>query len=419
MPSAPDPAGAPAPAAAPAAVRGARSAPSVAAITGWSAAAMALNGLIGSSWGAELVPAVAHFRLTLLAAGSLFAVRGAASLGGSAVAGALSDRLPRHALLAVYAAALAAFLLLVALAPAWWTVLAGAAGISATFGGVSTETSALTAIAGAGRRGRQLSITNAIYGIGAAVGPFVVGLLLADRVNWRVPFVLWAVIGLAVLLPFRSLARALPSRRPAASANGRPAVTPLWRAPRADLLVLWALAFTYNGVAWSIVGWSATWLVHRFGAGLVLGASSATAFYAFLTMGRFANAWLSDHVRTSRLLAAEALLTALGLVAGASAHAALPAIAAFALTGLAMGGIYPNVQARAVALIPDRPGALTASVSMAGAAGTMTVPALTGSLGSSAAAMASLLVWAGIVAALGGLAAAAGRREAARSAAEG
>jgi MFS family permease len=360
---------------------------------------MALNGLVGAAWGVELVPLAARFHLAPLVAGTLFTVRGAASLGGAMVAGALSDRLPRQALLTVYAAALTACLLAVAAAPGWWLVLAGAAGISATFGAVGIETSALTALAAGPRRGRQLSITNAVYGIGAAVGPFVAGLLSAGGAGWRLPFALWAMLALAVLLPFRPLARRVaPVLRPGAVPAARGA---LWRTLGGRLGWIWALAFTYNGVAWSIVGWSATWLVRRFGAGLLLGASSATAFYSLLTVGRLANAWLSDRMSTRSLLVLEALLTAAGLAAAAQAHGALEAVGAFGLTGLAMGGLYPNAQALAVALFPDRPGAMTASVSMAGAAGTMTVPELTGSLGSPAAAMTSLLGWAAVVAGLG------------------
>lgn len=384
-----------------------RPAASVATITAWAASVMALNGLVGASWGPVLVPAAAHFHLGLLVTGSLFAVRGAASIGGATLAGTLSERFPRHRLIAVYGAALAACLLGVAVAPAWWAVLAATAGISGAFGCVGVETSALTAIAGGARRGRQLSITNAVYSIGATVGPLLVGLLIAAHLSWRLPFLLWSGLALGVLLPFSGAARALPARADAPRQRGGRGA-PAWR-PHTDLLVLWALAFTYNGVAWSIVGWSATWLTQRFGTGLVLGASSATAFYACLTIGRLTNAWLADRVPSHRLLAVEALLTAAGLVTSALAQAPLPAIAAFALTGLAMGGLYPNIQAAAVGLQPERPGAITATVSVAGAAGTMTVPALTGALGSSAAAMGSLLAWAVVVAALGGLAARTGR----------
>lgn len=377
-------------------------------VTRWSAAVMALSGLVGPSWGAVLVPAAAHFHLSLLAAGSLFAVRGAAGVSGSLVAGSLSDRISRHALLGTYGGLLAAFLLTVALAPAWWVVLVGAAGIALAFGCISTETSAFTAVAGGEHRGRDLSFINATYGGGAAVGPLAVGAILAGHLSWRVPFAGWAVLALALLLPFSLVARSLPAAVIPRAPRNR-GVAALWPVLRRDLLVLWGLSFTYNGVGWAIVGWSATWLVQRFGTSLLLGATSATVFYVFLTLGRFINAWLAGRVPGGRLLAGEALLTAAGLTASAVAHAPLAAMAAFALTGLAMGGIYPNVQAQAVALAPDRPGALTASVSIAGSVGTMTVPAVTGALGSSAAAMGSLLLWAGITAALGTLAPRVGR----------
>jgi MFS family permease len=396
-------------------------APAARRVTRWSSAAMALHGLVGASWGALLVPVAATFHLGLLATGSLFAVRGAAGAAGSALAGWLSERWPRHALVTGYGLGALVGLGVAALAGSWWAVLAGAAGASAAFGGISTETAALTAVAAAGRRGRDLSLINAVYAIGAGAGPLAAGALLAVHVPWRAAVLLWAALAPAVLLPLgraaRGLARtgALPGR---GGAGTRP-LTSFWRALPPEALLLWALSFTYNGVGWTIVGWSATWLVRRFGAVLLLGAGSATVFYAFLTLGRLANAWLADRVDARGLLAAETLLTAAGLAACALVRTPLGAMAAFALTGLAMGGIYPNVQARAVGMVPDRPGALTASVSMAGAAGTMTVPALTGTLGSSAAAMGSMLFWAAVAAALGSLVVWTGRAGGARRAATG
>ena len=389
--------------------RGPDSAISPLRITAGASAVMALNGLVGASWGAVLVPAAAHFRLGLVLTGSIFAVRGASSMAGALAAGTLSERLPRHWLLAAYGVVLVAGLLVVALAPSWWVVLGGTAAISAAFAGTGTEAASLVSIAVGARRGRYLNITNAIYGLGAAAGPLLVGVLVSSGSSWRWAFVLWAALAAAVVPAFGQLAGRLPG---AASTRRRPAS--LRGAWGRQALVLWAIAFTYNGVAWTIVGWSATWFVQRFGTGLLLGASSATVFYLFLTVGRLGNAAAESRFAPRSLLAVEAVATGAGLIAAALAHSPLPAMVAFAFTGLAMGGLYPNAQAEAIALVPERPGALAASVGVAGAVGTMTVPALTGLLPDSAAAMGSLPLWAVVMPVLGVLGWILGRARAVR-----
>lgn len=349
-------------------------APTPAVVTGWAGAVMAVIGLIGPSFGPALVPARAAFHLTLLTAGTLFLVFGGARTAGALLSAALSDLAGRRVLLLAYGALLVLGLAAVATAPAWAVVLVGAAAIGAAFGAVSTEANAVTALAAGARRGTALSLVNAIYSLGAAVGPLTVGALLASHAGWRLAFGIWAV---ATVVPFLGLA-AVTGRLPRA-ADRRQAPTRL--RPDATALALAAMAFIYNGIGWTVGGWAATYLVGRFGASVLAGTMGSTIFYALLAAGRLANGAAARRTPGARLLLLGAAASALALLILALARSAPLALAGFGAAGLCLAGIYPNLVAFATERQPDRPGAMAGLISSGGAIGVSLVPFAAGALG--------------------------------------
>lgn len=370
---------------------------------------MAVLGLIGPSWGPALVPARAAFHLTLLTAGTLFLVFGVARTVGATLSALLSDLAGRRALVVSYGAALFVGLGAVALAPGWSAVLAGACGIGFAFGAVSTEANAVASVAGGATRGRDLSLINAVYSVGATLGPLVVGALLAAHLGWRLAFGLWAV---ATIVPFWGLgavAGRIP-RQAGPRGGRRPPV-----GAHASILLLAGMAFIYNGVGWTVGGWAATYLVGRFGAALLTGTLGSSVFYAFLAAGRFANGPLATRVAPGTLLRVGAAASAVALVALALAPGSILALIAFGAAGFCLAGIYPNLIAYATDLHPERPGAMAGVISTGGAIGVSVVPFAAGALGKAVglSAMVWLLMGLGIaLVVLAELAARSGRRAA-------
>ena len=356
-------------------------------VLGWAAAVMLVLGLIGPSFGPALVPARAAFHVDLLTAGTLFLVLGLARTAGAFLAAVLSDLTGRRNLLAAYGALLLAGLVAVAAAPDWPVVLAGAAGIGFAFGAVSTEANAVTAVAGGAQRGRDLSLINAVYSVGATAGPLTVGALLLAHLSWRVAFALWAD---ATLLPFWGLSAA--AGRLGRNSGGRAASPPV--RPGLRTLALAAMAFVYNGIGWTVGGWAATYLIGRFGAGLWAGAMGSGLFYALLTVGRLVNGGLAARVSPGRLLRWEAVSSAAALLSLALAPNPAAALAAFAVAGFFLAGIYPNLVACATGRHPDRPGAMAGMIATGGAIGVGVVPFTAGALsrGMGLTAMPWLLV---------------------------
>lgn len=379
------------------------------AVTAWAAAVMAVIGLIGPSFGPALVPARATFHLNLLTAGTLFLIFGIARTAGAMLSAVLSDLAGRRTLLLAYGGVLLLGLAAVAVAPDWPAVLAGAAGIGFAFGAVSTEANAVTALAGGATRGRDLSFINAIYSIGAAIGPLTVGALLEAHTGWRAAFGLWAA---ATIVPFWGLAR-VAGRLPRA-AGPRTAAAPV-RADRRALLLA-GMAFIYNGIGWTVGGWAATYLVGRFGAGLLTGTMGSSVFYALLAAGRFTNGFLAAKVPVARLLRLGAAAAAGALLCLALAPNAVVALAGFGAAGFCLAGIYPNLVAFATERHPDRPGAMAGIISTGGAIGVSVVPFAAGALSRGAGLPAMTWLLMGLGCALAALAVLVARPDAAAGA---
>lgn len=333
---------------------------------------MTAIGLIGPSWGPALVPARAEFHLDLLSAGTLLLLFGGCRAAGSAVAAALSDRLPRGRLTAVAAVVLATALASVALAPTWGVVLAGAAGTGLVFGILTTEINAVAATVPRTRT-RDLNLVNAAYGLGATLGPLALGLLLHAHLGWRPAFWIWA--GLAVV-PLAGLSLSAGRGR---APRGRAAPGPAPATP--GLAILCAMAFVYQGAGWTVAAWAPTWLVARFGTGLLTASFGATAFYGFLTLGRLTDAALLARMPAGRVLWLQSTAAALALLGLVAAPHVGVALAAFGLAGLALGGVYPNLVARAAEMAPDRLGAMSGAIATTGAVGVSVVPFAAGALG--------------------------------------
>ena len=380
-------------------------APSRVVVMGWAAAVMAVIGLIGPSFGPALIPARAAFHLSILTAGALFLVFGAARTVGAFLSGALSDLAGRRTLLVGYGGTLLLGLAAVAVAPDWPAVLGGAAGIGLAFGAVSTEANAVTALASGPSRGADLSFINAIYSIGAALGPLTVGVLLEAQAGWRLAFALWAA---ATVVPFWGLAAAagrLPRTvMPRAGASLGP------RDPR--VLLLAGMAFIYNGIGWTVGGWAATYLVDHFGAGLLTGTLGSSVFYALLAAGRFTNGFLAARTPAPRLLRWGAAASAAALLCLALAPNALMALAGFGAAGFCLAGIYPNLVTFATERRPDRPGAMAGVISTGGAIGVSVVPFAAGALSRGLGLLAMPWLMMGLGCALVILAALAARPEA-------
>jgi MFS transporter, FHS family, glucose/mannose:H+ symporter len=245
----------------------------------------------------------------------------------------LDRRLGPRTWLATASALLVAGAAGIAFAPAWPLVLVAAFGLGAGFGVAAVEINVLLATAYGERAAAVLNLLGATFGAGAVAGP----LAIAATGGYRVPCCAGALLALAGL----ALARDLPGvPAPPAPVRAGP--------PPAVVGGFVALCVLYVGVESGVGGWEATSLLAG-GSGAVAAANWTAGFWAALTAGRLLAIPLALRV-TPPLLAAGSLLVtaaALGL-----AHVPALAPAAYTLTGLALGPVFPTVLAWLATAVP-------------------------------------------------------------------
>lgn len=250
----------------------------------------------------------------------------------------------------------AAGLVLIAAAPWWAAVLAGSfiSGIGA--GGMDTGFNAAVALR---NDGRLMGLLHAGYGVGAAVGPIVVGASLVAGGGWRPGYALFALASLVLVVPLlgRSLGEA-PAQVPIGSPRG------VW---------LPALAFfVYVSLEVTIGQWAFTSLTEDHGIGEGAASVWVGIYWVGLTAGRLWLGLQGHRIAVDRLLAASVV----GVAAGSLllwfgrdlAPIGLP------VAGLALSVVFPVM----MLLTPERVGTERAAAAVGWQAAASSVGAAAG-----------------------------------------
>jgi MFS transporter, FHS family, glucose/mannose:H+ symporter len=273
----------------------------------------------------------------------------------------LEPRLAARSWLQVAVALLVAGAFGLAFAPAWPVVLAGAFGLGVGFGVVVVEINVLFAKGFGERAAAMLNLLGACFGAGAVLGP----LAFAATGGYRVPFLAGALLAIVAI----SLMRDLPRTATSPPAQGQDRPTPSLVGGFVALCVL------YVGVESGVGGWEATSLLAS-GTGAAAAATWTAGYWAALTVGRLLAIPLALRVAPPLLAAGSLLLAAAGL---ALAHNPTLAPAAYTLTGLCLGPVFPTVLAWLAAVAPGARRS-TAMVFAAAQLGGVVLPAVIGRL---------------------------------------
>ncbi len=332
---------------------------------------------IGSA--AVLVPAIMPavlraFRLNTAAAGLVFPANALGSLAGGWLCGIGSDRFGRRPFIAGSAGLLALGLFLTASAPCWLLFVAGFGLIGLAQGALSIAINALVLDLGSRQRGRALNALHGTYSLGATLSPLVIGWGLREA-GWRGVLVGTALVWLLVGL----LAPGFRYPTPSDSTTPKRAFD-LRMLGEGIFVLLFAVAFIYNGVAWSLLGWIKVYLQ---GGGLrpgPLANSQISLFYIALTGGRFLCAHRAERWGYGRTLLLCALGATLAYPLVTFGQRPLWVTAGMLLSGLFLSGLYPTALAYGTRLFPARAGTVAGTLSVAMTLGAMLPPWWTGAL---------------------------------------
>jgi len=351
---------------------------------------LTLIGLIGylfTGTAAVLIPSAMPFitdeytslGLSLAAIGLIFPARAVGQIIGNLLAGVGSDRFGRIRLVWLSALILAASLMLTAATSVWLLLLVGLAFVGAAQSALSTGINALVTDANRHARARALNTLHGLYGAGAAISPLLIGYLLDLGMGWRWTLggtgAIWFLYGVGVYFANRG---EQPFRADAAA--GTFDLGMLRMLGNGAMLSLFIVAFIYNGVAYSLLGWVAVFMQQSAGLSAFLSAGMISVFYVALTLGRFGCAVFAERIgyaATFLILAAGITLTYPLVFFGSNPWVM---VAGVFLTGLGLSGLFPMALAYGSRLFPAKSGMVTGILSVAMTFGGMIPPLWTGVL---------------------------------------
>ena len=207
---------------------------------------------------------------------------------------------------------------------------------------------------------RLMNAVEGFFGVGAIIGPAIVGALLGRGVSWRW---LYGIAGIlcAVLLVIASRAR-FPGRGHGGGGDGGAGEGGAARAPvtmGGTLRMLgnpWAMGFSaalflYVAVECSIYVWMPTLLAGYHGRLDLVAGYALSAFFILRAAGRFVGSWALGHLEWTAVTAlfGTAILACFGgsLLLGVSGSVVL-----LPLTGVFMSVLYPTLNSKAMSCFP-------------------------------------------------------------------
>ncbi|MEV0219593.1 MFS transporter [Streptomyces sp. NPDC050704] len=170
-----------------------------------------------------------------------------------------------------------------ALAPNWPVGLAAALFAGLGFGGIDYGLNQLFAIGFGHRSTAMLNILNAHFGVGAILGPALIGVVGAE--HYPAVFLGFAVANLPLLLCLRGVRDRAPQPAAGAPTAGRGGQV-LGRSLGSVLAVFVALYVLHVGIEAGVGGWEPTHL-ETVGYGAGVAATATSVYWLMMTVGRF------------------------------------------------------------------------------------------------------------------------------------
>ncbi len=193
---------------------------------------------------------------------------------------------------------------------------------------------------------KHMSWLHCMWGIGAMTGPYVMGYLLTHGAQWQSGYLSLAGIQIA-LTALLFLTLPLWKRRPsvvaAAHTPEAAAPIPLLTAlclPGAKAIMV--AFFAYCAIEQTFMLWIASFLNLHIGLSEDTAATCAALFFVGITLGRFANGFLTVKFSDTTLIRSGQTLIALGSLLLFFASPTL-AILGIALAGLGCAPVYPCI----------------------------------------------------------------------------
>lgn len=324
---------------------------------------------VGNTMLGSALPSILRtFQIPPSGAGALILAGTIGYLISVLIGGPAGDRFGRRIVLAAGAGIYVVGLGLFALAPTWPLAI-----LTAFVGGIGSGVidSGMNAlandIAAPQRHAVEQSVLHFFFGVGALIGPLLIGAFLAGHYGWRPAYGIGA--GGSALLLLLLVRLRLPDRStPEGGINLRSVAT---LAGDRLVLLLCAMIGLYVGEELVIGDWASTYLrdIHHLDSATA--ATSVGLFWAGLAAGRLLSAIVARWFSGNAVLLGTTILSLLSSLALVFAPSSPVALVALVGCGIGYAAVFPLLMAVAGERFPEMAGSvaglLIAAASMVGA----------------------------------------------------
>lgn len=289
------------------------------------------------------------------------------------VAGALSHRFSAQAILIFAMALMAAGLLGLARAAGLPALLGAGVLIGIGNGSVDVAANALVVDLNRERTAAALNYLHVLFGVGALLGPLIVGLALAQAISYWWIFLAGALLSTLVAAGL-AIAPEVAVRVPTTSGDGFLAML-----AHPIVWVIGGVLFLYVGGEVGIGAWLFLYLRSAADLGATVASWGVSLYWLGLIVGRLSGGRLAHRIparEITMLVASISALALIGLIAAPRWHG-LAALMVF-LIGFGYGPIFPNMVAVGAARFPAQVGKMSSLVIAGGALGGILVPWIMG-----------------------------------------
>ena len=204
--------------------------------------------------------------------------------------------------------------------------------------------------------------------------PLLVGATTAWGLGWRAALAVpaAALVLLAILFLFRPPSLPQPAAKTGERA-GNSALPPRYWA-------LWALVALGVAAEWCVAYWGADFLADGTGLTRPAAATSLTAFFAAMLLGRIVSSRLARVLPPTTLLAATLGLALVGFPLFWFSPGSILTLVGLFVTGLGIGGVYPLGISAAIATVPANTDTAAARLAIGGGGAILVAPFILGAL---------------------------------------
>ena len=193
---------------------------------------------------------------------------------------------------------------------------------------------------------RHMSWLHCMWGLGAMIGPYIMGWTLAGGRNWSMGY---RYVGVLQVVVATVLALSLPiwknraSERNEEENTSTKALTPgqILRIPGAKEVLI--AFFCYCALEQTAMLWGSTYLVRHIGMDEERAASLASLFFIGITSGRFISGFLTYKLSDENMIRLGEGIIGVGILVMLLPQGEISAMAGLLLVGLGCAPIYPCV----------------------------------------------------------------------------